>query len=90
MALHEGCRRLRLAGKSLGLTGLTLLAFGAIVWILFASTDLQFGPAIFRVLASFSFYMGWIATIIGGLLWLCGWILEGFASAHPTEPDKPR
>jgi len=90
MALHEGCRRLRLAGKSLGLTGVALLVFATIAWYLLTATFFQYSPMIFHALVSLSFYMGWIATIIGGLLWLIGWICEGFAMPTSTESGDPR
>lgn len=90
MALHEGCRRLRLAGKSLGLTGIALLALATTAWYLLTATYFQYSPAIFHILVPLSFYMGWIAAIIGGILWLIGWIWDGFALPTSTESNHLR
>jgi hypothetical protein len=90
MAIHEGCRRLHKAGKSLGLAGLTLLVLATIASYLLTETFFRLSPTILHVLVSFFFYVGWIATIIGGLLWLIGWICEGFALPRSTESDRLR
>ena len=58
MALHEGCRRLRKGGRSLGLTGLVLLVLATIGWYLLTATYFQYSPMIFHVLIPFFFYMG--------------------------------
>lgn len=83
MAIVEGCRRLRFAGRSIGLTGFSMLAVGFLTTGVIC--QIQYKPAamLVQALDSLVFYMGGIAFVFGGLIWLGGWILEGFAS-----PDR--
>ncbi len=86
MALHEGCRRLRLAGKVLVVTGLAIAVVAAILlcfadgFRLIRAGDLV--PPVFALV--------FLTEISGATLWFLGWVLEGFARPQPENSDEVR
>jgi len=77
MDVQEGARRMKRAGQWLIMVPLTavliLLAIGLVVSVLrHDSGSLGRGPIVFL----FAFIY---LAIPGGVLWLAGWIVEGFA-----------
>lgn len=68
MALHEGCRRLRTAGKVLILLGLAVVFLGTVV----LSIGYAFHSKAVNDLAPI-----FLAT--GAPIWFIGWVIEGFA-----------
>jgi len=80
MNVQEGARRIRHAGRWLVLipSTIVILSWAAAM----AASGLHPGFGIFLgpeiIFAVFALYLG----IGGGVLWLAGWIVEGFAK-HP-------
>jgi hypothetical protein len=71
MAVFEGARRIKLIGK-------IFIVFGGFValvlWLVaLSSGTMKVGP--FEQLAAFMF----LPLLVGGTMWIGGWILEGFA-----------
>lgn len=93
MALHEGSRRLRKAGKYATLTGvlMLILAIGPnFVGLLLSDSAIRVMIEIYRPILPILLSVGWFASVVGALLWLGGWILEGFATPQSTESDLSR
>jgi hypothetical protein len=86
MALHEGCRRLRTAGKILMFFAVVVGLLGTAV-VCFSYTFKSFEAApLVPLLVPIVFFPG----VMGVALWFLGWIVEGFASPQSTESDRPR
>ncbi len=92
MAFREGSRRILKAGKCLILTSVVTLALYLLPILLLGLRDSSarvivdcLRPVV-PVLASISR----LAFVIGLLLWLVCWIIEGFASPPSPESDQPR
>lgn len=93
MALPEGSRRLRKAGKYATFTGVLMLVFAILpnfVGLLLSDSSMRFMIEIYRPVLPILLSVGWLASVGGALLWLGGWILEGFASPSSTESDELR
>jgi hypothetical protein len=81
MNIQEGAGRMKRAGQWMVLVPSTiailLWAVGLIAGLMHSGINILIAPAmIFAVLALY-------LAIAGGVLWLAGWIVEGFAK----EPD---
>ena len=84
MALHEGCRRLRKVGRIFILFGMGLALLGTIVVGVAAGFQaVNAAPLITVLLPPILF-----AEIIGGALWIVGWVVEGFALPASAKPDN--
>jgi hypothetical protein len=83
MALGEGIRRIRVVGKTVLTAGLVLIGVLLTGLIGSAFTRTAFGlEPLFR----FCFF-GIPLSIVGGVILLAGWIVEGFAI--PGQPPRP-
>jgi hypothetical protein len=84
MAIHEGCRRLRKAGKMLILFGLVAALLGGILF------GIAYGFQIPNVgaLVPFVLLIILLSVVGGGQLWFVGWVIEGFASPQSKEPER--
>ncbi len=88
MAIKEGCQRLRKAGKYLTLTGILMLVIAIgpnFLGLLLSDSSIRIMIDVMRPVLPLLLSVGWLASVIGALLWLGGWILEGFAGPHSTE-----
>jgi hypothetical protein len=86
MVLHEGCRRLRTAGKTLIFLGLATVVLGTVVLSIgyaVRSTAIENLAPIFLMAVFFTF-----AT--GAPIWFIGWVIEGFASPQAGESEGTR
>ena len=81
MALEEGFRRIRFAGKGVLFTGLILVA----VAVLFSLVS-GLGRAEFTGFGFFA-VIGIPISVVGAAILLGAWIAEGFAS--PRQPPRP-
>ena len=91
MALPEGSRRLRKAGKYATITGVLMLALAILpnfLAELLSDSSVRFMIEVMRPILPILLSVGWLASIVGALLWLLGWILEGFATPQPGESDR--
>ncbi len=86
MALHEGCRRLRKAGKLLIfccagflLLGIILLSIGYGIGL---PNVAELSPMLFGATLFTGFW--------GVALWFLGRVIEGFARPSSKESDQPR
>lgn len=86
MNIHEGARRMRQSGRAMVLVSLS--AF--VLYVLF-SAAYTFLPSylhvdnILRIVLPLLFFLAWLcalALVVGGALWVAGWILEGFHHTH--------
>ena len=82
MALEEGFRRIRFAGKGVLFTGLILVA----VAVLFSVVSGLFGRAEFTGFGFFA-VIGIPISVVGAAILLGAWIAEGFAC--PRQPPRP-
>jgi hypothetical protein len=69
VARLEGARRVKMAGKMIGLLGCTLTT---IFWII-ATNNMS-------VAAAFGVLFFWLlpSLAIGIIIWIAGWVIEGF------------
>jgi low temperature requirement protein LtrA len=87
MNIAEGSRRMRSAGRtfllaSLGTLTLSLLCLLIPVFVpqyIQAAGNVNF----LTLFCGLSFYLCAIALVLGVVLWLAGWIVEGFAQPAP-------
>lgn len=82
MNIMEGAKRMQRAGRAIVIVALSAFALCIII-----SAGYAFLPSFFHVSVVFTVVLpllatvGWfcaVATFVGGILWVGGWILEGF------------
>lgn len=93
MALHEGSRRLRKAGKYATLTGVLMLVLAIgpnFLGLLLSDSSVRIMIEVYRPILPILLSVGYLASVGGALLWLGGWILEGFATPPSAKSDSSR
>jgi hypothetical protein len=92
MAGVEGAVRMRSAGKFIILGGVVFTVLGAtglfLSWFFLTHRPLihdPFAPLTMSMCVMLLTYLGILPQIIGGCLWLSGWIAEGFLA--PRQPE---
>ena len=83
MAHEEGLRRIRLTAKVLMLTGCTLLLISAAVYVRLILLDIHSVAPLFLMSGALGLY----SSVLGGIIFVGAWILEGFA--RPSAPPAP-
>lgn len=86
MALHEGCRRLRTAGKVLILLGVAVVLLGTVV----LTAGYAFRSKAVHDLAPIFLMVVFFAFTTGVPIWFIGWVIEGFALPSATDSDHMR
>ena len=81
MSVHEGARRMRIAGRGMVIAGLVLFAVWACLFAFAAFTragmeaPIPGAPVVLLLFVPAIYIAG-----TGALLWLAGWIVEGFGN----------
>lgn len=87
MNILEGASRMQRAGRALVILSLSAFALCAISAGVYAFLpDYPHVSEVFRIVVPMVFLMVWVCSIcllVGGVLWVGGWIVEGFA--HHTH-----
>lgn len=80
MNLLEGARRMQVVGRVITFTGLGLVVLGLLIAITLATISgaVAHAVAVEPVAGFFVAVLGFWPLLFGGLLWIAGWILEGF------------
>ncbi|HUY93700.1 MAG TPA: hypothetical protein VMU71_00330 [Terracidiphilus sp.] len=82
MNIREGARRMQRSGRAMVILALSAFALGAIAAVVYA-----FLPSYMHVIEVFGIVLPLLLTVIwvcavaigaGTLLWVAGWILDGF------------
>ena len=84
MNVLEGARRMQVVGKTINLTtaGFMLLGFVVSLILNATGTAAMLPPALSGMMLIIA---GVWPLLLGGILWIAGWILEGFATPRPTQ-----
>jgi hypothetical protein len=92
MNLLEGSHRMQVAGRLGSLAGVSLFGLGIALGLLLKYTDLGAGRMAGEPVMLASTVMAAYILFPGSLLWLAGWILEGFArpKSEPSTPNEQR
>ncbi len=83
--MQEGSRRMKALGRTITVVALIVIAVAAVTAVLFQFTDLALHSINLiglLPLAALAFY----ALIAGALLWITGYIVEGFAAPRSSPP----
>jgi hypothetical protein len=86
MAIPEGCRRLRTAGRVLIFCGVIVLGLSIILVALGYAFNLPHITLFIPLALALVLFL----EAAGIVLWLTSWILEGFASPSTTESNHRR
>jgi protein-S-isoprenylcysteine O-methyltransferase Ste14 len=93
MATQEGISRIRKVAQTLLRIGMIALAVGAILFVCAVVSsshpDLgRFAISLFPLGVGIIFYLGFLPLILGGILRLTAWIIEGFLLPDGTGTEE--
>lgn len=84
MEWHRGLKRIRIVGTAALAAGIVFSASVYITTLLGFAPDLSVAP-LFTLMGR----LGLPLAILGGLLWVAVWIIQGFAPAPPVAVREP-
>ena len=86
MNLFEGARRMQVVGKTITFVGIGLMLLGLLAALVLATLGTARLPVGIEPAAGMLIMVvGFWPLLFGGLLWIAGWILEGFVKPKETH-----